>query len=144
MQISSNISSDESLQDLQAHLFSVAEAYWSLYKARAEFFQRQKLLSSAHGVLRILEGRNQVDTIPRQILRARAAVARAESRMQRAVTDIRNAESRLRLLVNDPSMLNSGPLEFTPTESPTESRKRPPYIVKEFIGIEPKPGRIVE
>lgn len=25
-----------------------------------------------------------------------------------------------------------------------ESRKRPPYIVKEFIGIEPKPGRIVE
>jgi len=116
--IRSNVANDETLQELQTHLFSVAEAYWSLYRARAEFFQRQKLLASAQRVLQTLEGRNQVDTIPRQILRARAAVARAESRMQRAVTEIRNAESRLRLLVNDPSMLNSGPLEFTPSESP--------------------------
>ena len=116
--INSNIASDETLQELQTHLFRVAEAYWTLYRARAEFFQRQRLLQSAQSVLQTLEGRNQVDAIPRQILRAKAAVARAESRMQRAVTDIRNAESRLRLLVNDPSMINSGPLEFTPAESP--------------------------
>ena len=116
--INSNISSDESLQELQSHLYRVAEAYWDLYRARSEFFQRQKLVASSQNVLQTLEGRNQVDTIPRQILRARAAVARAESRMQRAVTDIRNAESQLRLLVNDPSMINSGPLEFTPSESP--------------------------
>ena len=117
--IEANATSDESLLELQNHLYKVAEVYWSLYRARAEFFQRQKLLSSAQQVLQTLDARNQVDTIPRQILRARAAVARAESRMQRAVTDIRNAESRLRLLVNDPSMLNSGPLEFTPSESPS-------------------------
>jgi len=116
--INSNISSDETLQELQSHLYQVAEAYWNLYRARSEFFQRQKLLASAQKVLQTLEGRNQVDTIPRQFLRARATVARAESRMQRAVTDIRNSESRLRLLVNDPSMINSGPLEFTPSESP--------------------------
>lgn len=116
--INANMTSDESLEELQSHLFSVAEAYWKLYRARAEFFQRQKLLTSAQKVLTTLEGRNQVDTIPRQILRARAAVARAESRMQRAVTDIRNAESQLRLLVNDPEMLNSGPVEFMPTETP--------------------------
>ena len=116
--INSNISSDETLQELQSHLYQVADAYWNLYRARSEFFQRQKLLGSATQVLQTLEGRHQVDTIPRQILRARAAVARAESRMQRAVTDIRNGESRLRLLVNDPSMINGGPLEFTPAESP--------------------------
>ncbi len=116
--INSNISSDETLQELQSHLYQVAEAYRNLYRARSEFFQRQKLLASAQKVLQTLEGRNQVDPIPRQILRARATVARAESRMQRAVTDIRNGESRLRLLVNDPSMINSGPLEFTPSESP--------------------------
>jgi outer membrane protein TolC len=116
--INSNISSDETLQELQSHLYQVAEAYWNLYRARSEFFQRQKLLASAQKVLQTLEGRHQVDTIPRQILRARAAVARAESRMQRAVTDIRNGESQLRLLVNDPSMINCGPLEFTPAESP--------------------------
>ncbi|MFN9718522.1 MAG: TolC family protein [Planctomycetota bacterium] len=117
--INANSSGDETLEELQNHLFSVAEAYWKLYRARAEFFQRQRLLTSARDVLSTLEARNQVDTIPRQILRARAAVARAESRMQRAVTDIRNAESELRLLVNDPQMLDGGPAEFMPTESPS-------------------------
>jgi outer membrane protein TolC len=116
--INANSSGDETLEELQKHLYSVAEAYWKLYRARAEFFQRQRLLTSAQNVLTTLEGRNEVDTIPRQILRARAAVARAESRMQRAVTDIRNAESQLRLLVNDPEMLDGGPVEFTPVEMP--------------------------
>lgn len=117
--INASSSGDETLEELQRHLYGVAEAYWKLYRARAEFFQRQKLLSSAQKVLQTLEGRHGVDTIPRQILRARAAVARAESRMQRAVTDIRNAESQLRLLVNDPEMLNGGAVEFTPMESPS-------------------------
>lgn len=117
--INASSSGDETLEELQRHLYGVAEAYWKLYRARAEFFQRQKLLSSAQKVLQTLEGRHGVDTIPRQILRARAAVARAESRMQRAVTDIRNAESQLRLLVNDPEMLNGGAVEFTPMEGPS-------------------------
>ena len=116
--IATNSSSDEVLNELQAHLYQVTEAYWQLYRGRAEFFQRQKLLESAQSVLHTLEGRDQVDTIPRQILRARAAVARAEARMQRAVTAIRNTESQLRLLVNDPVMLNQGPVEFTPVETP--------------------------
>ena len=117
--INASSAGDETLEELQRHLYGVAEAYWKLYRARAEFFQRQKLLSSAQKVLQTLEGRHGVDTIPRQILRARAAVARAESRMQRAVTDIRNAESQLRLLVNDPEMLNGGAVEFTPMEAPS-------------------------
>ena len=117
--INASSSGDETLEELQRHLYGVAEAYWKLYRARAEFFQRQKLLASAQKVLQTLEGRHGVDTISRQILRARAAVARAESRMQRAVTDIRNAESQLRLLVNDPEMLNGGAVEFTPMEAPS-------------------------
>lgn len=117
--INASSSGDETLEELQKHLYGVAEAYWKLYRARAEFFQRQKLLSSAQKVLQTLEGRHEVDTFQRQILPARAAVARAESRMQRAVTDIRNAESQLRLLVNDPEMLNGGPVEFTPMEAPS-------------------------
>lgn len=116
--IATNTSSDEVLGELQNHLFQVTEAYWNLYRARAEYVQRQKLLASSQDVLRTLSGRNEVDTIPRQILRARAAVARAEARMQRAVTSIRNAESQLRLLVNDPEMLNQGPIEFLPVETP--------------------------
>ncbi|MCA9034039.1 MAG: TolC family protein [Planctomycetaceae bacterium] len=116
--ITTNSSSDEVLAELQDHLYQVTEAYWQLYRSRAEFYQRQKLVESARSVLQTLEGRDQVDTVPRQILRARAAVARAEARMQRAVTAIRNTESQLRLLVNDPAMLNQGPVEFMPTEMP--------------------------
>lgn len=116
--INTSMAGDETLTSLQEHLSAVAEAYWQLYRARAEFYQRQKLLASARETLAMLEGRNQLDTIPRQTLRARATVARAESRMQRAVADIRNAESQLRLLVNDPAMLNSGPIELLPEEPP--------------------------
>ncbi len=117
--IGANSSGDETLEELQKHLYSVAETYWRLYRARAEFFQRQKVLASAQHVLVTLEARQDFDTTPRQILPARAAVARAESRMQRAVTEIRNAESQLRLLVNDPEMLDGGPVEFTPMETPS-------------------------
>ena len=116
--INTSISGDATLTELQSHLYKVTDAYWKLYRARAEFFQRRKFLTSAQKVLTTLDGRNQVDAMPRQILRARAAVARAESRMQRAVSDIRNAESQLRLLVNAPEMLNSGPVELTPSETP--------------------------
>ncbi|MCA9063169.1 MAG: TolC family protein [Planctomycetaceae bacterium] len=116
--INANISNDEVVTELQNHLYKVTEAYWQLYRARAEFFQRQKLLNSARDVLATLEARERVDTIARQVLRARAAVSRAEATMQRAVTSIRNGESQLRLLVNDPAMLDAGPVELMPTESP--------------------------
>ena len=117
--IAANASEDEVVEALQNHLLQVTEAYWALYSARAEFFQRQKLLQSSEGVLRKLSGREQVDTIPRQILRARAAVARARSGIQRTLSRVRDAEARLRLLVNSPELLNTGLVELTPQMSPT-------------------------
>ena len=96
----------------------MTEAYWALYSARAEYHQRKKLLNSAQTVLRKLEGRAQVDTIPRQILRARAAVARAQTRIQRTLARGKDAEAQLRLLVNSPGMLNGGPAELLPLETP--------------------------
>ncbi|MEO1983204.1 MAG: TolC family protein [Fuerstiella sp.] len=116
--IQANGSEDEVVDALQAHLIKVTEAYWTLYRARAEFLQRQKLFASAHEVLRTLEGRNQVDTIPRQILRAKAAVARSQTGIQRTVARVRDAEAQLRLSVNSPGMLNGGPTELTPVEAP--------------------------
>lgn len=118
-QIAANASEDEVVEALQQHLLKVTEAYWSLYRARAEFFQRQKLLQSSEQVLQILEARDQVDTIPRQILRAKAAVARSQSRIQRSLSRVRDAESQLRLLVNSPGMLNGGQTELLPTEPPS-------------------------
>ncbi|MCP4788084.1 MAG: TolC family protein [Fuerstiella sp.] len=116
--IQANASEDEVVDALQDHLIKVTEAYWTLYRARAEFLQRQKLFASAREVLATLEGRNQVDTIPRQILRARAAVARSQTGIQRTVARVQDAEAQLRLLVNSPGMLNGGPTELTPVEAP--------------------------
>ena len=116
--IQANSSEDEVADALQVHLIKVTEAYWTLYRARAEFLQRQKLFRSSREVLTTLEGRNQVDTIPRQILRAKAAVARSQTGIQRTVARVRDAEAQLRLLVNSPEMLNGGPTELTPIEAP--------------------------
>lgn len=116
--IHANSSEDEVADALQDHLIKVTEAYWTLYRARAEFLQRQKLFRSSRDVLTTLEGRNQVDPIPRQILRAKAAVTRSQTGIQRTVARVRDAEAQLRLLVNSPEMLNGGPTELTPVEAP--------------------------
>jgi outer membrane protein TolC len=116
--IQANSTEDEVVDALQEHLIKVTEVYWTLYRARAEFLQRQKLFRSSREVLTTLEGRNQVDTIPRQILRAKAAVARSQTGIQRTVARVRDAEAQLRLLVNSPEMLNGGPTELTPVEAP--------------------------
>lgn len=124
--IAANASEDDVVEALQDHLIQVTEAFWGLYLARAEFFQRRRLLDSAQKVLTTLEGRDQVDTIPRQVLRARAAVARAQSRIQRTYARVRDNESQLRLLVNSPEMLHGGPAELTPVETPTLVTDRSP------------------
>ena len=117
---------DEFLRQMQDHLLLVTEAYWELYRSRANYFQRKKLLESAQRILENLRGRAEVDALDRQVLRATAAVANRKSEIARALTSIRNAESQLRLLVNDPSMLNSSCMEFIPADVPmTESTELP-------------------
>lgn len=116
--IDANSSEDDVVDALQDHLIDVTTAYWTLYRARAEFFQRQKLLISSQDVMNRLQGRAQVDTIPRQILRAQAAVARAKTGIRRTLARVKDAEAQLRLLVNSPAMLNGGPTELLPFEAP--------------------------
>ena len=109
---------DQFIIELQNHLLSVTEAYWELYQARANYFQRRKLLQSAQRILENLKGRSEVDALDRQVLRATAAVASRKSEISRALTRIRNAQSQLRLLVNDPSLINSSCQEFLPKDQP--------------------------
>ena len=111
--------SDEFLSDLQLHLVSVTETYWELVRARAVFLQRKRLLQSAEKILHNLEGRSNVDSMQRQILRAKAAVAQRRSEIARSLTSIKNAQSQLRLLVNSPDISGAGGLEFTPTDMPS-------------------------
>lgn len=112
---------DETADRIQSHLLRVTEAYWDLYRARAMYLQRRNLLGEADRILATLEGRSQMDTVPRQLLRARSAVLLRRSELTRSAMEIRNAESRLRLLVGDPQMTSGMPLELLPIEMPIVS-----------------------
>ena len=111
--------SQQSQEELQQHLLDVATAYWDLYRSRAVFLQRQRVLSQAETILTTLEGRQQIDALPRQVLRARAAVSSRRTEIVRASMEIRNAESNLRRLVGDPQFAAAEGTELLPTEHPT-------------------------
>lgn len=116
--IDTGMAHDQVVEELQEHLLKVTQAYWDLYRARSEYFQRQRLLNEAEQILANLTGRQTVDALERQVLRAQATVANRRSEIARAVTSIRNAESQLRLLVNDPMLRQSAALEFVPGDCP--------------------------
>ncbi|MGE0377463.1 MAG: TolC family protein [Planctomycetaceae bacterium] len=116
--ISTRQAYDELAESVQSHLFDVTETYWELYLARALYLQRARLVQEAEKIDEILQGREAVDSVPRQILRARAEVADRKSSVVRAEASIRNAESRIRLLVNEPSLYDLTRVELIPQELP--------------------------
>ncbi len=119
-EIDSRRSRDEVTRLLQDHLLQVTEAYWDLYRARSRYIQRVTLSEAAEQVLHMLSGRVEVDVQNRQVLRAKAAVAKRRSEIARAAAQIDNAESQLRVLVNDPSLMRAA--ELTPLMSPLMAR----------------------
>jgi outer membrane protein TolC len=122
-QIDGNVARDEFHIQVQDHLLEVTQAYWELYRARALYLQKQRLLQRATNILETLKAREAVDAVRRQVLRARSAVTSRHSEIARAYMSIRNSESKLRLLVNDPGLLESTQLELVPRDLP-----RPDYI----------------
>ena len=119
-------SSDTVAGELEDHLVKVTEAYWELYRTRAIFLQRRKLLGLAQAILNNLEARREFDAVQRQVFRARTAVANRESEMLRAEKQIRDWQSRLRLLVNDPALVSAGHREFMPWTRPCSGRSHCP------------------
>ena len=112
---------NEAEERLQTHLLDVTAAYWELYRARAVYVQRRRVLTEAERILATLEGRQAIDAQRRQVLRARAAVTSRRTEIVRAVADIRNAEAELRRLVGDPDLLAGRSRELLPGEAPGSS-----------------------
>ncbi|QDT35914.1 TolC family protein [Stratiformator vulcanicus] len=117
--INSQTARQEGMEELANHLFEVARAYWSLYRARSFVLQRSRLLKEGERVLRKLEERRVFDVAANQIARARAAVAARRAGLTRAFADLRSAESKLRALVNSPILRNGSQQEFVPAELPS-------------------------
>lgn len=113
---------DRTQARIQDHLIEVTNAYWELYLGRSQLLQRRKLLESARKIYNTLEAREGVDVLRRQILRAQVAVTGREAEVIRAQTEIRNSQARLRRLVNDPELVASMQLEWTPQDQPLDYR----------------------
>ena len=112
------ISEGELQESLQDHLLEVYTTYWNLYRARAVRLQKERLLMRAIEVEQQLAAGQEIDSVRRQVLRTRAAIASRRSEIVRADMEVRNAESRLRLLVNSPGLKQSTFVELLPVEAP--------------------------
>ena len=117
-QLDLQLANAEVRQDLESHLIDVTRGYWTLYQARAEWFQRYRLYDRAAQLRDVLKARRAIDSHQRQILRAETAVASRKSDLVRIETRIRNAQANLRTLTGDTRLKESSQWELIPQETP--------------------------
>ncbi len=102
----------------EGHLTEIARAYWTVWLARAQYLQRQRLVEQTRPLVRRVEGRVGLDADTGFSARARAALTVREADLVRARSAVRNAEARLRGLVNDPRFETERVSEFIPLDRP--------------------------
>jgi outer membrane protein TolC len=117
-QLQANQAGSESRLELEDHLLEVTRAYWDLYRYRALWLLRQKLVGSTRQLHDLLDSRSGFDAGRRHVLRARAALANRQSGLARAAAQIRDAQSRLRALVGSQELIAAANAEWTTNESP--------------------------
>lgn len=113
-QLDTRAAHGETTAALEDHLVEVARAYWDLHLRRTVLLQKQRHLQRGESILKRLEDRRNLDSMPSQILSARAAVEMRRAELNRAGMAIQNAESRLRILVAAPHLLANQGSEFVP------------------------------
>lgn len=115
-QIDKHVADDEFNRQLQSHLLEVARSYWALYLERAVLYQKINSYVRGKAVFDRLNSRRDIDARLNQIVSAEATLKSRVSDLVRARAAVKNAESRLRSLVNDPSLCSS---ELIPSDMPS-------------------------
>jgi outer membrane protein TolC len=105
-------------RQFEGHLTEISRAYWTLWLARAQFLQRQRLVEQTRPLVGQMQGRTGLDADAGTAARARAALTVREADLVRARSAVRNAEARLRGLVNDPRFEVERIGEFLPLDRP--------------------------
>ncbi len=115
---------DEFQRQLESHLLSVSRGYWSLYLERAILLQKQRLVQATGKIVAELNSRRDLDVLPSDLARAKAALSQYTSELMRTGTAVRNAEDRLVSLVNDKELRSVDKLvELIPSQSPALFKK---------------------
>ena len=108
----------EARLELEDHLKEVTSAYWNLYRYRARYLQQRKLVGKTIDLYEVIKSRQAFDAGKRQLVRAKAEVARRQAGLVRAASRIQDAQSRLRMLVGYSGIPTTAPVEWTTSELP--------------------------
>lgn len=107
--------------ELQDELEKVAQAYWQLYYDRSLYLQKKRSVERGQQILDILVARQDLDSMPSQVARARSAVESRKTQLANAHRDIRNSETEIRRLVADRDWMAAQSIELIPNEqAPSE------------------------
>ena len=115
-QIDKNVAGDEFNRQLQSHLLEVTRSYWALYLERAVLYQKINSFVRGKTIFDRLNSRRDIDASTNQIVSAEATMKQRVSELVRARAAVKNAESRLRSLVNDAELIGQ---ELIPADMPT-------------------------
>ncbi|MGI9519383.1 MAG: TolC family protein, partial [Pirellulaceae bacterium] len=139
-QIGHGVAWDQFAADLQSELTKIVEAYWTLYYNRAVLLQKQYNVERGQVVLQKLEGRSELDSLPSQIARARAAVQSRLTELANAQRDVRNAETNIRRLIGSQETFHAMASELIPMESPGLFRMNSEleFVIQEAMQMRPE------
>ena len=115
-EIDKDVADDEFRRQLEAHLLEVSRAYWALYLERAVLYQKINSFVRGKQVFDRLHKRRDIDAPVNQIVSAEATIKQRHSELMRSRAAVKNAESRLRSLTSDPTYCDA---EIIPVDMPT-------------------------
>ena len=107
--------------ELQDEIQKTVDAYWRLYTDRCVYLQKQRNVQRGEVILRTLEGRAGLDSLPSQIARARSAVRSRRTDLANALRDVRDSETEIRRLTADRNWQANRSIELLPVEFPTDT-----------------------
>ncbi len=81
--------------EIQNQLLLIVDAYWNLVLERGRVVQLNRSVERGVTILQLMEGRQNVDVLPQQMIRARAAVARRQSVAAQAAFEALRAQEAL-------------------------------------------------
>lgn len=120
--LNANQSLHEATLQIQQHVFSITNAYWELYAARAYNLQIQAGIANLQRLRAQLAGRADIDSLRSQLLRAGAAIARQRASLAQSEAHMRAASAKLRSAVAAPELLNERTSLINPSTPPNDWR----------------------
>jgi outer membrane protein TolC len=112
--------------ELQDELEKVAQAYWQLHYDRSLYLQKKRNVERGQQIQDILQARQDLDSMPSQVARARSAVELRKTQLANALRDIRNSETEIRRRIADRDWMTAQTIELIPEEpAQTDSTKIP-------------------